>query len=1242
MKHPLFKVFGLRFTVYGLLWRLGICLFPSIALAQSGAIKGTVRDKDSNEPMPFVNVIVEQDGIQKGGAQSDFDGVYVIKPLTPGKYSIKASFIGYNPIVIQGVIVISDQTVARDIALSKTAQEIPTVVVETVAGPPLIDQYDPGGKETFTREDIAQMQERDVTAIAAQTAGAVMANDGLHFQGARSDATAYYVDGVKVISLAGIPKSSIDQETVLAGGIPAQYGDIVGGVVNITTRGPSRQFSGGADFLTSSPFDQHHQNLLDINLTGPLKTGYDTALKANKTVLGYFVTFEGSYAKDPFYSAVPIYKVNDDVLANLQQNPLRPNPQGAGFVPNAEYVTNSDLQTIGAHLNDPAGSFTVRPKIQWEPYSNIDFVAGGVFSYSKARDYTETYSLFNYANNPLSYGDLWSAYGRFTQKFGNSKESKSSSIKNAYYTVQFDYQNNYNKFENATLKDNLFEYGYLGKFQHYSTPLYQQAQDSATGKKGWVEIAPKVDTSVTFQRSAINALAANWTTEAYNLNPEGFHSDADITNASGLLNGNNPFEVFNLYRNTGRIYPSYGFSNNEQYRLTANGSADIGNHNIIAGMEYEQQVQRSYNFTASRFNEAGLWNLMRQLANAKNSQLDKAHPVFTQSGPQFTPQDTIKYNRLYTPSLDANNNIIPGFFENVRSKLGLKPTDWLDIDSYDPSVYSLNMFTPDELLNNGNSYTNAFGYDYLGNKLSSQPNFTDFFTKKDANGNYVRAVPAYEPIYVAGYIQDKFDFKDLKFNIGLRVDRFDANQKVLKDPYLLYETYTAGELSAVNPALINNTPVPSNIGSNYVVYVNDLNAPTAIVGYRNGSQWYDASGTPVIDPKIIAKATSTGKISPYLIHPESTDITPGVFQDYTPQNTFMPRIVFSFPISDEALFFAHYDVYSQRGTPMQTNPYDYLFMQTIAQGRAIPNGNILPQRTIDYQMGFKQKVSKTSTISLSAYYKQLKDLVQIMNVLYAYPIDYTTYGNNDFGTAKGFKVEYDLRRTQNVRILLNYTLGFADGTGSNPGSEVALLDGLRNNGVPNLRIPHALDYDQRHVLTAQVDYRFGSGKTEEDHYDGPIWFGKKILASTGANLIFSAHSGTPYTQEAEANPFLEEFASYKHILTGRINGANLPWFFNTNIKVDKMVAIREKGKHPMSLDIYIQARNLFNTKNILYVYPTTGSPSDDGSLTAAANQSHISAQTSAEAYRDIYTIKMNNPGNYSLPRIVQLGLQWGF
>ena len=44
---------------------------------------------------------------------------------------------------------------------------------------------------------------------------------------------------------------------------------------------------------------------------------------------------------------------------------------------------------------------------------------------------------------------------------------------------------------------------------------------------------------------------------------------------------------------------------------------------------------------------------------------------------------------------------------------------------------------------------------------------------------------------------DKFAFNDIVFNVGLRVDVFDANQPVLKDPYLFYNARTVAEAQAL-------------------------------------------------------------------------------------------------------------------------------------------------------------------------------------------------------------------------------------------------------------------------------------------------------------------------------------------------------------------------------------------------------------------------------------------------------------
>ena len=170
----------------------------------------------------------------------------------------------------------------------------------------------------------------------------------------------------------------------------------------------------------------------------------------------------------------------------------------------------------------------------------------------------------------------------------------------------------------------------------------------------------------------------------------------------------------------------------------------------------------------------------------------------------------------------------------------------------------LDLFTPDELINGGNSFVGYYGYDAYGNKSTTNPSLQDFFTKKDGNGNLTREIGAFEPIYMAGYIQDQFAFNDLIFNVGVRIDRFDANQSVLKDKYSLYATTSVGELSIPNK--------PGNIGDGFIPYVSDINNPQAsdIIGYRDGDTWYDVEGNVLSDPIVLAQSTSNGTIAPFL------------------------------------------------------------------------------------------------------------------------------------------------------------------------------------------------------------------------------------------------------------------------------------------------------------------------------------------------------------------------------------------
>jgi len=113
-----------------------------------GTLVGTITDEKTGEPMPFVNVVVEQDGKQLGGAQTDMDGNYTIEPLSSGYYDIIASFVGYKK-GNKNKIYVSQQGYTKEgnLELGPTSIQIDEVVITSYAVP-LIES---GTAESGTR-----------------------------------------------------------------------------------------------------------------------------------------------------------------------------------------------------------------------------------------------------------------------------------------------------------------------------------------------------------------------------------------------------------------------------------------------------------------------------------------------------------------------------------------------------------------------------------------------------------------------------------------------------------------------------------------------------------------------------------------------------------------------------------------------------------------------------------------------------------------------------------------------------------------------------------------------------------------------------------------------------------------------------------------------------------------------------------------------------------------------------------
>ncbi|MFH2096382.1 MAG: TonB-dependent receptor [Bacteroidota bacterium] len=1206
-------------------------LFVSGLFAQSGTLKGKVVDVDTGEPIPFANVSIMQEGSTVTGGMTDFDGNYTIKPIPAGKYTVQASYVGYKSLQYAGLRINAGKITFQDFKLTVSTQVLQEVEVKDYKVPLISkDQTESGG--TVTSEDIAKMPGRSAASVAT-TVGGVYSQDGEigSIRGARAEGTVYYVDGVKVRGSSAVPKGAMEQVSVITGGLPAMYGDATGGIISITTKGPSKELFGGVDLVTSHFLDPYDYNLAEFTISGPIlykKTAdpNDSTKFKKDPMMGFFISTSFEYQKDRYPSAVGVWTCDEDTLAWLIDNPMR--KASSGFVTklNADYLRKYDengeeiFHNIKAQRNINSYRINLAGKIDYKPSRNTNLTIGGTFDYINQRLISMNYQMFNWENNGHQVYTSWRTYLRYTQKFTplTPEDAEKAMIKNAFYQVQVDYSKTHDLNEDESHKDRLFNYGYVGDFETYKIKSYAWTDTLSQYPSGVIMHDGFRDTLVNFTYSDINPVLSKYTDyyySLYDLNSPYYRNIDLIQLGGGLLNGDFPQSVYGLYNAPGTQYNGYNQSDATQFRVSAAGAADLKDHEISVGFEFEQRSDRYYGVAP-----VGLWTLARNYMNFHILELDytNPHPVYDAAN---VFQDTIWYDRQYSASVQSQ------FDEKFREYLGLPVDnrDWIDIDNYSPDDFSIDYFSADELLNSGNSYIAYYGYDHHGNRLTSKPSLADFFTKKDDNGRFLRPIAPFEPSYAAAYIQDKFAFYDLIFNVGLRVDRYDANQKVLKDPYSLYETYKVADV--VSSGLIPDISIPGNIGDDYVVYVDNVNDPTVIKGFRDGTdpanvKWYDAEGTETDNPNNIAAATG---IAPFLVDPDA-GLTADAFKDYEPQVTMMPRVSFSFPISDVALFFAHYDVLSKRpGGYNRTDPTDYFFIES-NNLNPINNPNLKPEKTIDYELGFQQKLSNTSSLKMSAFYREMRDMIQTQYYGGAYPVNYITYANIDFGTVKGFTAAYDLRRTGNVTLRASYTLQFANGTGSNAQTGLTLI----RTGQPNLRTTIPLDFDQRHAIVATVDYRFMNGRL----YDGPKWFGKDIFQNTGANFVVRFGTGSPYSRRnLETN-----------YLIGSINGSRKPSITTIDMRIDRDILVEwgstegESKKKGMNINIYMDIQNLLNTKNVVGVYDKTGNPDDDGYLVNPGNQSLIENQNDPEAYRNYRTMWMNSPYNYTLPRRIRLGV----
>jgi hypothetical protein len=224
-----------------------------------GTIAGKIIDAVTKEPLPGVNVLVQ--GTARG-AVTDFDGNYRIPELSPGDYAMVVSMIGYTKVQRTGVKIAAGETVTINFDLQPTTLAIGQEVV-IIGERPLFKIDETSSRRAVSAQNLAGSTLENVQEIVANQVGVVKNNDGLHIRGGRAYENAYLMDGVSVQDpLAGtgfglqLSTDAIEDLEVITGGIDAEFGQAMSGVVNVVTKEGQREFRGSISYK-SDHFGAH-------------------------------------------------------------------------------------------------------------------------------------------------------------------------------------------------------------------------------------------------------------------------------------------------------------------------------------------------------------------------------------------------------------------------------------------------------------------------------------------------------------------------------------------------------------------------------------------------------------------------------------------------------------------------------------------------------------------------------------------------------------------------------------------------------------------------------------------------------------------------------------------------------------------------------------------------------------------------------------------------------------------------
>jgi hypothetical protein len=294
-----------------LIWGLVAALFiaaPGFAQVQKGSITVTVVDADG-AALPGATVSAEApDALTRRSTVTDERGVAELPALDPSShYNVSIELEGFGPARAENVLVRSGQTSPVRVPLSIAAV---TESINVTGEAPIVDVTSAQTGQDVTLELTESLPTgrsyqsylQLVPGVLPSSTGNPAARAGVNFSdvngvvGQSSD-NVYYVEGINVTDRytgtfgANLNTEIIQEQSVLTGGLPAEYQGAPGLVSNVATKSGGNQFAGSLNyFFQSDSLVADNENTPDSQFST-----YDTAATLGGPIVKDRAWFFASY-----------------------------------------------------------------------------------------------------------------------------------------------------------------------------------------------------------------------------------------------------------------------------------------------------------------------------------------------------------------------------------------------------------------------------------------------------------------------------------------------------------------------------------------------------------------------------------------------------------------------------------------------------------------------------------------------------------------------------------------------------------------------------------------------------------------------------------------------------------------------------------------------------------------------------------------------------------------------------------